>query len=129
MIGYIENTESSGLGSGIIAKEDFLGDFSVEFSLMEVPSIKLTLPIRYGKMMNGNTHIVIKTDDWVYRGYVGNKTNNFKDMTVSVDTSHVIGRLGKRTLPTNVTVKARSVDLLWNKLWAIGKVKSTKMIY
>lgn len=109
MIGYIENTESSGLGSGIIAKEDFLGDFSVEFSLMEVPSIKLTLPIRYGKMMNGNTHIVIKTDDWVYRGYVGNKTNNFKDMTVSVDTSHVIGRLGKRTLPTNVTVKARSV--------------------
>lgn len=40
MIGYIENTESSGLGSGIIAKEDFLGDFSVEFSLMEVPSIK-----------------------------------------------------------------------------------------
>ena len=109
MIGYIENTESSGLGSGIIAKEDFLGDFSVEFSLMEVPSIKLTLPIRYGKMMNGNTHIVIKTDDWVYRGYVGNKTNNFKDMTVSVDTSHVIGRLGKRTLPTNVTVKARYV--------------------
>lgn len=109
MIGYIENTESSGLGSGIIAKEDFLGDFSVEFSLMEVPSIKLTLPIHYGKMMNGNTHIVIKTDDWVYRGYVGNKTNNFKDMTVSVDTSHVIGRLGKRTLPTNVTVKARSV--------------------
>ena len=109
MIGYIENTESSGLGSGIIAKEDFLGDFSVEFSLMEVPSIKLTLPIRYGKMMNGNTHIVIKTDDWVYRGYVGNKTNNFKNMTVSVDTSHVIGRLGKRTLPTNVTVKARSV--------------------
>ncbi len=109
MIGYIENIESSGLGSGIIAKEDFLGDFSVEFSLMEVPSIKLTLPIRYGKMMNGNTHIVIKTDDWVYRGYVGNKTNNFKDMTVSVDTSHVIGRLGKRTLPTNVTVKARSV--------------------
>lgn len=109
MIGYIENTKSSGLGSGIIAKEDFLGDFSVEFSLMEVPSIKLTLPIRYGKMMNGNTHIVIKTDDWVYRGYVGNKTNNFKDMTVSVDTSHVIGRLGKRTLPTNVTVKARSV--------------------
>ena len=109
MIGYIENTESSGLGSSIIAKEDFLGDFSVEFSLMEVPSIKLTLPIRYGKMMNGNTHIVIKTDDWVYRGYVGNKTNNFKDMTVSVDTSHVIGRLGKRTLPTNVTVKARSV--------------------
>ena len=76
---------------------------------MEVPSIKLTLPIRYGKMMNGNTHIVIKTDDWVYRGYVGNKTNNFKNMTVSVDTSHVIGRLGKRTLPTNVTVKARSV--------------------
>lgn len=109
MIGYIENSVSSGLGSAIIAREDFLGDIGVEFSLMEVPSIQLTLPIRYSKMMNGNTHIVIKTEDWTYRGYVGNKKNNYKDMTVSVDTSHVIGRLGKRTLPTNVTVKARSV--------------------
>ena len=109
MIGYIENTVSSGLGSAIIAKEDFLGDISVEYSLMEVPTIKLTLPIRYTKMLNGNSHVVVKTDDWTYRGYVGNKVNNFQDMTVSVETSHVIGRLGKRTLPTNVTVKARSV--------------------
>lgn len=109
MIGYIENTVSSGLGSAIIAKEDFLGDISVEYSLMEVPAIKLTLPIRYTKMLNGNSHVVVKTDDWTYRGYVGNKVNNFQDMTVSVETSHVIGRLGKRTLPTNVTVKARSV--------------------
>lgn len=109
MIGYIENSASSGLGSAIIAKDDFLGGISIEFSLMEVPSIKLTLPIRYGKMMNGNTHIIIKTEDWEYRGYVGNKVNDFTNMTVSVDTSHVIGRLGKRTLPTNVTVKARSV--------------------
>ena len=82
MIGYIENTVSSGLGSAIIAQDDFLGDISVEYSLMEVPSIRLTLPIRYTKMLNGNTHVVVKTDDWTYRGYVGNKGNNFQDMTV-----------------------------------------------
>ncbi len=76
---------------------------------MEVPSITLTLPISYTKHLTGSSHIVLSTDDWVYRGYVGDKTNNFKDMTVQVRTSHVIGRLDKRTLPTNVTVKARSV--------------------
>jgi hypothetical protein len=109
MIGYIENTERSGLGSMVIPKDHFLGNISLEYSLMEVPSITLTLPISYTKHLTGSSHIVLSTDDWVYRGYVGDKTNNFKDMTVQVRTSHVIGRLDKRTLPTNVTVKARSV--------------------
>lgn len=109
MIGYIENTERSGLGSMVIPKDHFLGNISLEYSLMEVPSITLTLPIGYTKHLTGSSHIVLSTDDWVYRGYVGDKTNNFKDMTVQVRTSHVIGRLDKRTLPTNVTVKARSV--------------------
>lgn len=109
MIGYIENTERSGLGSMVIPKDHFLGNISLEYSLMEVPSITLTLPIMYTKHLTGSSHIVLSTDDWVYRGYVGDKTNNFKEMTVEVRTSHVIGRLDKRTLPTNVTVKARSV--------------------
>lgn len=109
MIGYIENTERSGLGSMVIPKDHFLGNISLEYSLMEVPSITLTLPISYTKHLTGSSHIVLSIDDWVYRGYVGDKTNNFKDMTVQVRTSHVIGRLDKRTLPTNVTVKARSV--------------------
>lgn len=109
MIGYIENTERSGLGSMVIPKDHFLGNISLEYSLMEVPSITLTLPISYTKHLAGSSHIVLSTDDWVYRGYVGDKTNNFKEMTVQVRTSHVIGRLNKRTLPTNVTVKARSV--------------------
>ena len=61
MIGYIENSVSSGLGSAIIAKDDFLGGISVEYSLMEVPSIKLTLPIRYGKMMTGSIEVMLVT--------------------------------------------------------------------
>lgn len=109
MIGYILNSNGSGRRSTIIPKEDFLGEISVEFSMMEVPAIQLTLPIRYSKLISGNTHIILQTDDWKYEGYAGDKSNDFKDMTVTVKTSHVIGRLGKRTLPTNVTVKARSV--------------------
>lgn len=109
MIGYILNSKGSGKESTLIPKEDFLGEISVEFSMMEVPAIQLTLPIRYSKLISGNTHIVLQTDDWKYEGYAGDKSNDFKDMTVTVKTSHVIGRLGKRTLPTNVTVKARSV--------------------
>lgn len=109
MIGYITNTDKSGLASMIIAKEDFLDSISLEFSMMEVPSVQLTLPMKYSKHLNGNTHVTLKTDDWTYEGYVGNKVNDFKSLTVQVQTSHVIGRLGKRTLPTNVTVKARSV--------------------
>lgn len=109
MIGHILNSKGSGRRSTLIPKEDFLGEISVEFSMMEVPAIQLTLPIRYSKLISGNTHIILQTDDWKYEGYAGDKSNNFKDMTVTVKTSHVIGRLGKRTLPTNVTVKARSV--------------------
>lgn len=109
MIGHILNSKGSGRRSTLIPKEDFLGEISVEFSMMEVPAIQLTLPIRYSKLISGNTHIILQTDDWKYEGYAGDKSNDFKDMTVTVKTSHVIGRLGKRTLPTNVTVKARSV--------------------
>jgi len=109
MIGYILNSKGSGKESTLISKEDFLGEISVEFSMMEVPAIQLTLPIRYSKLISGNTHIVLQTDDWKYEGYAGDKSNDFNNMTVTVKTSHVIGRLGKRTLPTNVTVKARSV--------------------
>lgn len=109
MIGHILNSKGSGRRSTLIPEEDFLGEISVEFSMMEVPAIQLTLPIRYSKLISGNTHIILQTDDWKYEGYAGNKSNDFKDMTVTVKTSHVIGRLGKRTLPTNVTVKARSV--------------------
>ena len=109
MIGHILNSKGSGRRSTLIPEEDFLGEISVEFSMMEVPAIQLTLPIRYSKLISGNTHIILQTDDWKYEGYAGDKSNDFKDMTVTVKTSHVIGRLGKRTLPTNVTVKARSV--------------------
>lgn len=109
MIGHILNNKGSGRRSTLIPEEDFLGEISVEFSMMEVPAIQLTLPIRYSKLISGNTHIILQTDDWKYEGYAGDKSNDFKDMTVTVKTSHVIGRLGKRTLPTNVTVKARSV--------------------
>lgn len=109
MIGHILNSKGSGRRSTLIPEEDFLGEISVEFSMMEVPAIQLTLPIRYSKLISGNTHIILQTDDWKYEGYAGDKLNDFKDMTVTVKTSHVIGRLGKRTLPTNVTVKARSV--------------------
>lgn len=109
MIGHILNSKGSGRRSTLIPEEDFLGEISVEFSMMEVPAIQLTLPIRYSKLISGNTHIILQTDDWKYEGYAGYKSNDFKDMTVTVKTSHVIGRLGKRTLPTNVTVKARSV--------------------
>ena len=109
MIGHILNSKGSGRRSTLIPEEDFLGEISVEFSMMEVPAIQLTLPIRYSKLISGNTHIILQTDDWKYEGYAGDKSNDFKDMTVTVKTSHVIGRLGKITLPTNVTVKARSV--------------------
>lgn len=109
MIGYILNSKGSNRESTIISKDDFLGEISVEFSMMEVPAIQLTLPIRYSKLISGNTHIVLQSDDWKYEGYAGDKSNDFNNMTVTVQTSHVVGRLGKRTLPTNVTVKARSV--------------------
>ena len=71
MIGYILNSKGSGKESTLISKEDFLGEISVEFSMMEVPAIQLTLPIRYSKLISGNTHIVLQTDDWKYEGYAG----------------------------------------------------------
>lgn len=109
MRGWIRNLNSSSKASVIIEESDFLGDFVLDYSMMSVPLVTLTLPIKYSKYISGNTHIHLVTDDFVYEGYVLNKQADYSNMTVRVPTSHVIGRLSKRTLPTNVTVKERSV--------------------
>ena len=63
MIGYIINSKASGRKSVIIPKDDFLNDIQVQFALMEVPAITLTLPLKYSKLLSGNTHIVVQTED------------------------------------------------------------------
>lgn len=109
MRAWLTNSINSSKESSIIDIADFLGDFTLNYTIMGVPSVNLTFPVRYAKNINGNTHVHLVTDDFVYEGYVINKKTNYNDMTVSISTSHVVGRLSKRTLPTNVTVKARSV--------------------
>ena len=109
MRAWLTNSINSSKESSIIDIGDFLGDFTLDYTIMGVPSVNLTFPVRYAKNINGNTHVHLVTDDFVYEGYVINKKTNYNDMTVSISTSHVVGRLSKRTLPTNVTVKARSV--------------------
>ena len=84
MIGYIINSEASGRKSVIIPKDDFLNDIQVQFALMEVPAISLTLPLKYSKLLSGNTHIVVQTEDWKYEGYVGDKSSDYQNSTVTV---------------------------------------------
>lgn len=110
IVGKILNTKTSNLPDILISKEDFLGEISLSFEMMEVPSVALTLPISYTKLITGTSHIVLKSDDWLYEGYVSTKNNDYSTLTVTVNTSHIVGRLDKRNLPTNVTVRDRSVE-------------------
>lgn len=107
MRGRIVNS-SNRLSDVEIVETDFLSSFNLEFSMMEIPSLQITLPVKYGKFITGNSIIYISGDDWLYAGYVDSKLINTKDLTVTIPTSHVLGKLSKRSLPTNVTVKDKT---------------------
>lgn len=109
MIGQIINDEFSNLGSTFILKEDFLNNITIQYGMMEVPSVNILLPAKYSKYLSGNTRIILKTDDWTYEGFVDDKNLSTKALTVNVVTSHVVGRLDKKTIPTNITIKSKNV--------------------
>lgn len=117
--GRIINKE--GKPSVNIAVEDFLGDFAIDWAMMEVPTIQLTLPAKYSKYITGNTLFQLMADDWVYDGYVESKDLRFGDNTVSVQLAHVLNKLSKRTLPTNVTIKNKSIKGVIETTWGFWK--------
>lgn len=121
MIGQIINDEFSNLGSVLIRKEDFLGNISIKYGMMEVPSLNLTLPITYSKYLSGNTRIRLKANDWTYEGFVDDKSLNTRELTVTINTSHVVGRLDKRTIPTNITIKGKNVKDTIEHVWGFWK--------
>lgn len=117
MFGRILNPHDSSKGNLLISEEDFLGDMSIEWGLMEVPALSLTLPSSYAKYLSGNTNIRIASDGWVYEGYVETKTLDLTSHTVNIKTAHVINKLNKRTMPTNITLKNLSVREVIEHTW------------
>lgn len=118
MIGKIINGDEDRYPSIEIAEEDFLSSLEVTYSLMEVPSIDIVLPVRYAKYISGNSIIEIPTDDFIYTGYVTNKVLNMSDYTVNVQTSHIVGKLDKRNLPSNVTAKGNTIKEVFDMMWS-----------
>ena len=50
--------------SGIeILEEDFLESFTLDYALMGIPYVTLTLPIKYAKHMTGNSKITLISDE------------------------------------------------------------------
>ena len=101
-----------------IAEDDLLTSIAVSYELMQVPAITFTLPARYGKYLSGNSIIELRTDDFVYVGYVVNKQLDVANYTISINTSHIVGRLDKRNLPSNVTAKGNTVKDVFDMMWA-----------
>lgn len=126
MIGQIINDEFSNLGSTIISKDDFLESISIQFGMMEVPSVNLVLPATYSKFLSGNTRIRLHTDDWTYEGFVDDKYLDTGNLTVHISTSHVVGRLDKKTLPTNITIKSLSVKETITHVWGFWKMENNE---
>ena len=113
--------------SGIeILEEDFLESFALDFSLMGIPYVTLMLPIKYAKYMTGNSRITLVSNDWRYEGYVGNKVLMLSSGVVKVETSHVVGRLSKRTVPTNITIKSYSVKKTIEHVWGFWKMDGSE---
>jgi len=113
--------------SGIeILEEDFLESFALDFSLMGIPYVTLMLPIKYAKYMTGNSRITLVSNDWRYEGYVGNKVLMLSSGVVKVETSHVVGRLSKRTVPTNITIKSYSVKKTIEHVWGFWKMEGNE---
>lgn len=109
MIGKIINIDNGLESYVLIPIDDFLNDISISWDLMELPHITLTLPVKYSKHISGTSHIYLSSDKWEYEGYVEEKTIDFRSHTITLNTVHVINKLSKRTLPTNITLKSLSV--------------------
>lgn len=117
MLGKIINASDSSKPSVLIQEEDFLNSISIEWGMMETPSISLTLPSRYSKYLTGNTTINISSDGWVYEGYVENKQLDVSSHTVSINTVHISNRLSKRKMPTNITLKSLTIKEVIEHTW------------
>lgn len=115
MIGKIING-GDGSRDQLLLPEDFLGDFALDFNLMEVPSIPITIPSKYAKLLTGTTQISLSSDDWNFIGTVYEKRTNHKSGTCTVNLTHIVGLLDKKNLPTNVTFKDSTVQEVVKKV-------------
>lgn len=118
MYAKIINGDEERYPSMEIAEDDLLTSIEVSYELMQVPAITFTLPARYGKYLSGNSIIELRTDDFIYVGYVVNKQLDVASYTIAVNTSHIVGRLDKRNLPSNVTAKGNTVKDVFDMMWA-----------
>ena len=128
MLGEIINTEDSALDSVIINEEDFLSSFSIHYGLMEVPSVDLVLPVTFAKYLTGHSRIVLFDYDWRYEGNVDSKDIDFDKGIVRIKTSHIVGGLSKRTLPTNVTIKQKTITETMNHVLSWWEVDDGDII-
>ena len=118
MYAKIINGDEERYPSMEIAEDDLLTSIEVSYELMQVPAITFTLPARYGKYLSGNSIIELRTDDFIYVGYVVNKQLDVASYTIAVNTSHIVGRLDKRNLPSNVTAKGNTIKDVFDMMWS-----------
>lgn len=126
MIGKIINGDDA--TNIFIEEQDFLNDFSLQWSLMEVPSVSLILPIKYAKHLTGRSQIELIHDDWHYVGSLQTKTLNVRDGLLTASTSHIVGMLSKFTLPTNVTYKDMTVKEVGAKIKELWKDEENSVV-
>lgn len=118
MRGRLENKEKKSVE---ILEEDFLNSISIEWGMMETPSVSIVLPSRYAKYITGNTIVHLLSDGWHYAGYVDNKRMSIGNSTVIVDTVHFLHRLSKRKLPTNITLKSLPAKEVLEHAWSLWR--------
>lgn len=121
MQGMIINPEGSTLEDKLISQDDFLESIEIGWAMMETPAVTLTLPSKYGRYISGNSRLNLRGDDWVYEGHIESKDLDTENSVVTVVTTHVMNKLSKRTMPTNITLKAMSVKEVIEHTWEAWK--------
>lgn len=82
--------------------------------LMYIPEAEITIPIHYKEYLNGRPEIIIHIDNIHFHGIVFDTVENKQDETIIFTAIHIIHEWYYREISTNLAVKDRTIEDLYN---------------
>lgn len=92
---------------------DIIGGIDWSNSLMDVPSMRLTLPITYREYISGREEVKVFVNDKVFWGIVLKITEDKDEETMTLSLEHVIHEWTYRLISVNNAIKDETVNVIF----------------
>ncbi|HDT7379400.1 TPA: phage tail tip lysozyme [Enterococcus faecalis] len=96
--------------------QKLLSDINFSNELMIVPTLNVTLPIDYACYLQAHEEMKFFINNKVFHGIAKNYTYDLDNGTVDVSLDHIISEWEFREVSTNLGVKSRTINNVYNTL-------------